>query len=153
MAQDRRIAPLLAGIAPLIGVPHNDYSRGKASPYNLPAIGIYGTYDDVVPPGNWRDDITTDDGGYYWIPAHRMHQRWAEDHGCPVQSKNRPAPNTYYESDDLNGFSVQCRTYCQGNSVPYSLDCRMDAGHDTPSWMMHMALRFFERHYDRSQLT
>ena len=151
MAQDDRIAPLLAGIAPMIGVPHNDYRRGKGTPRNLPVIGIYGTYDDVVPPGNYREDISVDDAGYFWIPAHRMHQKWAQDHGCPVQRANQPAPYTYYNSNNLNGMSVQCRTYCPSDSPPYSVDCRMNAGHDTPSWMLQMSLDFFEMHYGRSQ--
>lgn len=148
MAQDRRIAPLLAGIAPMIGVPHNDYSRGKATSRDLPVIGFYGQYDDVVPPGNFREDITEDSAGYYWIPAHRMHTKWAQDHDCLVRNKNGMAPYTYYESNNLQNTSVRCRTHCS-NSAPFSVDCRAAMGHDTPDWMMSMALQFFERHHNR----
>jgi len=157
MAQDERIASRLAGIAPMIGVPHYDHDRGSASKWDLPVIGFYGTHDEVVPPGGFNTDWTQDDGGYYWITANRMHTRWAHEHGCNVQTNNnqqKMPPNTYYQNNNLQGYKIHCFTHCDvqdSNSlrqthVPFSVDCRISMGHETPAFMMKMALQFFERH-------
>jgi len=154
LGQDRRTAPWLAGIAPMIGVPHYDYTQGKASPYELPVIGFYGYSDPIVPPGTFWDDWTKDSSGYYWVPAHRMHTTWAQDHGCNVHQFNGEPPNVYFENSNLQGFEISCKTHCPlpqhesdlTNPPPYSVDCRVEMGHETPAFMMQMALRFFEQH-------
>ncbi|CAB9505707.1 Esterase PHB depolymerase [Seminavis robusta] len=154
LGQDARTAPRLAGLAPMIGTPHPDYAVGKATSGRLPVIGIYGKRDDVVPPGGYQESQVEDTAGYYWIPPHRLHSRWAADHGCPVRSANGRAPISYGTgSTNLQGFTVSCRSHCPNgeNQVPYSVDCRADMGHETPVWMMHVALRFFEQHFIQQQ--
>ena len=150
MGQDKRIAARLAGMAPMIGVPHYDHDRGSASEWDLPVIGFYGDYDTVVPPGDYRNRAYfEDDSGYYWVPAHRMHTVWAKDHGCSIKKRSGVPQFTYYENDNLDGYKVQCFTHCDtgdDSGVPFSVDCRADMGHETPAWMLRKALQFFEDH-------
>jgi poly(3-hydroxybutyrate) depolymerase len=153
LGQDKRTASKMAALAPMIGVPHFDFTWGPATEYALPVIGIYGNFDDVVPPGGFHENLIEDSDGYYWVPAHRLHPRWAMDHGCPITDGGNGLPPIAYGTGDvdLQGFQVQCRSYCNTNDgtyqVPFSVDCRAEMGHDTPVWMMHVALRFFEQHY------
>eukprot|EP00523_Entomoneis_sp_CCMP467_P017774 CAMPEP_0168808124 /NCGR_PEP_ID=MMETSP0726-20121227/2412_1 /TAXON_ID=265536 /ORGANISM="Amphiprora sp., Strain CCMP467" /LENGTH=385 /DNA_ID=CAMNT_0008860075 /DNA_START=27 /DNA_END=1180 /DNA_ORIENTATION=- len=149
MAQDPKIAPRLAGIAPMIGTPHPDYLQGKPTAKALPSIGFYGDRDNVIPPGNYQESRVMDTafGGYYWIPAHRLHTQWARDHGCSTPNPNARAPFVY-RSGNQQGISVQCRTFCQGNK-PMSVDCRLSMGHETPAFMLTMAIEFFEKHSPR----
>ena len=158
IAQDERVAPLLAGIAPMIGTALYDYNMGlpgTASSRGLPVIGFYGNTDPIVPPGNFEGDWVEDSSGFYWIPAHHMHTRFAMDNGCKVRNENGPPPFIYFEADNLQGYSVICRTHCNINNAdddgydappPYSVDCRAEMGHETPAWMMHMAFSFFDQH-------
>ena len=52
LGQDRRSAPFLAGIASAQGLTMWDFLQGKGTNRKLPAIGIYGEYDESVPPGD-----------------------------------------------------------------------------------------------------
>ena len=80
LGQDRRSAPLLAGIASAQGLPMWDFLHGKGTNRKLPAIGIYGEYDESVPPGDGtrRFNEVLDGDGYYYVDAFWQHQIRAE---------------------------------------------------------------------------
>ena len=152
MGQDPRTAPLLAGLAPVIGLPHFDYRMGNASPYQLPVIGIYGESDSIVPVGDYEWEWSEDASGFYYMSAHKMHTTWAIDHGCRPDKSNGGLPQHYYEAPSKS--TLVCRTHCSPNfsrnigaeTVPYSVDCRANMGHEQAGWNMGVALDFFEDH-------
>jgi hypothetical protein len=59
LAQDPRTNHLLAGVAPMVGLPHNGFNLGPASPMHF--IGNWGVKDDCVPAiANLADDGSFD---------------------------------------------------------------------------------------------
>ena len=137
LGQDSRTAPLLAGIAPIIGLPHHDYNLPNAAG-DLPVIGIYGNTDCTVPPGDGSDVFveTCDGEGYYYVDAFHIHATWASNQGCVTDP-----PYVYISSRS----EVICHTHCDG-VTPLSVDCRADMGHLSPTWTLDVALNFFQEH-------
>ena len=145
LGQDQRSAPLLAGIASAQGLPMWNYLLGKGTDRKLPAIGIYGEYDESVPPGDGSRQFNEvlDGDGYYYVDAFWQHRVWASDHSCQVSSSS-PARYTY----DIRGRrEIVCRTHCAGDGPPESLDCRAPYdSHGKESWHLDAALKFFTEH-------
>lgn len=146
LGQDRRSASLLAGIASAQGLPMWDYLQGKGTNGKLPAIGIYGEYDESVPPGDGTRQFNEvlDSDGYYYVDAFWQHRVWAQNHACRV-SGSAPARYTY----DIRGRrEITCRTHCSpGDGPPPSLDCRAPFdSHGKESWHLDAALKFFTEH-------
>lgn len=152
LGQDRRSAPLLAGIASAQGLPMWNFLQGKGTTRKLPAIGIYGEYDESVPPGDGtrRFNEALDGDGYYYVDAFWQHRVWAKDHSCQLIS-SIPAQYTY----DIRGRrEIVCRTHCSpGEGPPPSLDCRAPYDeHGKESWHLDAALKFFTAHADADGL-
>ena len=146
LGQDNRTAPLLAGIGPIMGLPHWDYLIGKATASELPVIGISGSSDCINPPGDGTQDYTTscDGDGYYMVDAKRLHKVWALDHEC----SNTQAYT--YDVTPVHSNIVECETYCNPNdgTPAFSVDCRADLGHSMSPWMLDVVLTFFDDHAD-----
>jgi len=141
LGQNSSTAPLLAGIGPIIGLPHHDYKLGKAKMGDLPVIGVSGSTDCTNPPGDGTKDFSEscDGDGYYMVDAKRLHATWALDHGCSVsQIYNYAVPGR---------SEVTCETYCDpAVSTPASVDCRANMGHSSPTWTLDVVLKFFDDH-------
>jgi len=59
LANNPRTAHYLAGIAPMVGLPHNGFNFGPASPMSM--VGMWGLNDKTVPPiANLADDGSFD---------------------------------------------------------------------------------------------
>ena len=84
LASDDRAAPLLAGVATAIGLPHAYHNRKPAAPMHY--VGYWGESDTVVPPLSNTDDPTmsfdTDYSGWYYSTARNVTDLWADELGA-----------------------------------------------------------------------
>ena len=146
LAQDPRSSPLITGIGAAMGLPMHDYLVGKGDSSNIPAIGIYGDSDCIVPPGDGTSVYNEgcDGDGYRYVDAFHQHKLWAQEHGCAVGDKH-PAKFEY----KIDGREeVKCASHCDSAAgPPMSVDCRSDADHGKRSWHLDIVLKFFEHHW------
>jgi len=152
---DPRTAPLLSGIAPIIGLPHCDYDIAG----DVPVLLQVGDHDETVTPhngiypGNPSDVcVTNTDGdGYIFISGHRITTTWAKGHPkCEVTDGNA-FPTTEYKFEAVpESANHRCRTWCKGRR-PHSVDCTFKGGHDSPSFTYQAALIFFDRHLPKAK--
>ena len=122
-----------------------DYLQGKAVSRKLPAIGIYGSRDCSVPPGNGlsRYNEVCDGDGYYYVDAWHQHRLWAQDHDCPV-TEAKPAARFGY---NIGWNGVRCSSHCNPSSEPpASVDCRSNDEHGKEPWHLDAVLNFFDDH-------
>ena len=86
LARDARSAPRLAGIAPQVGLPHNGFNFGPASPMHL--FGMWGLSDTTMPPLSNTEDPTksfdTEYSGWFFSTARNTTDRWADELGCAL---------------------------------------------------------------------
>mmetsp|Transcript_26096 Transcript_26096/g.53427 ORF Transcript_26096/g.53427 Transcript_26096/m.53427 type:complete len:392 (-) Transcript_26096:273-1448(-) len=149
LGQNSTTAALLAGIGPIIGLPHHDYNIGSGSSgSDLPVIGVYGSSDCIVPPGDGLEPYveTCDGEAYRYVDARFIHYTWADNYGCDVSGffPGDEAPHIY---DSSRPSDVQCRTHCDPMAgQPMSVDCRADMGHSSPTWTLDVVLTFFDEH-------
>jgi len=89
LASDKRSAPKIAGIVPIVGLPHYGFSVGPD--IDMPMFGIFGTEDIVVPPISNTDnpDKTLDTfngiyygGGWYYTSLPKVMSDWTMSMGC-----------------------------------------------------------------------
>ena len=144
LGRDPRTAPLLRGIAPIIGLPHRGDLRPPGRPGGMPVLLITGLKDPVVPPGKWDDPSPTttsnDSDRFYYTGATAIVRVWSQAEGCPVGPAEKPF--------DTGVPGAECRTYCAAanGAWPRVLDCRAPMGHDYQTgWSWRLVLDFFDR--------
>ena len=88
LAQDARIAPRLAGIAPLVGLPHIGFLGAPRANPRMSYLGNLGSLDTTVPPlcnTNESDrslDTSSKPGGWYYHTARSTSDSVAAVKGC-----------------------------------------------------------------------
>mmetsp|Transcript_20553 Transcript_20553/g.34582 ORF Transcript_20553/g.34582 Transcript_20553/m.34582 type:complete len:397 (+) Transcript_20553:13-1203(+) len=88
LAKDPRMSGRLAGIVPLVGVPHNGFNFGPTNAMHY--MGMFGTDDTTVPallPTNTNQvDVNVDTanrpGGWYFQTARSTTDLWGDCMGC-----------------------------------------------------------------------
>eukprot|EP00940_MAST-03C_sp_MAST-3C-sp2_P000535 g535.t1 len=80
LADDPRSAPLLAGIAPVVGLPHRGFNHGP-SVVPMHFIGFFGASDATVPPINNVDfdpytSVDTAYDGWYYSTSENTTRQW-----------------------------------------------------------------------------
>ena len=83
LAQDSRTHNLLAGVAPMVGLPHYGYNFGPASPMSY--IGFWGINDPTVPPkanpasdGSYLPERSSEQSGWFYQTADSTTAKWGE---------------------------------------------------------------------------
>ncbi len=86
LARDARSAGRLAGIAPIVGSPHNGFNLGPRKDSRLSFIGMWGLADTTIPPLSNLEDGTKamDQDGWYYSTAQNVTDLWAKENGCNV---------------------------------------------------------------------
>ena len=88
LARDSRMSDTLAGIVPLVGVPHNGFNFGPS--HFMHYLGMFGTSDTTVPaltPTNTNQpdvnvDTSSKPGGWYYQTARSTTDLWGECMGA-----------------------------------------------------------------------
>lgn len=87
LARDERTHGLLAGVAPMVGLPHNGFNFGPASPMSF--IGMWGLEDHTVPPkaspaddGSFDPLRSSQQQGWFYSTADYVTQTWSEMLKC-----------------------------------------------------------------------
>lgn len=79
LAHDQRSAPRLAGVLPVVGLPHNGFNFGPSSPMHF--LGMWGSKDHTCPPFSNTEDpsksFDTDYEGWYYSTAANTTRLWA----------------------------------------------------------------------------
>jgi len=155
LGRDSRTAPLLSGIAPIIGLPHCDYDIGG----DVPVLLQVGENDETVTPHNGMypgdpSDVcvtNTDGDGYIYLSGHRITTTWAEGHRKCVVTNGDVFPTTEYKFKALpESANHRCRTWCRGKRA-HSVDCTFEGGHYPPHFTYQAAFIFFDRHLPKGK--
>jgi len=123
LASDERIAPFLAGIIPMVGLPHFGFNNGplvvaddgtgtgSSSIEPISYLGLWGTKDTVVPPYETvnQDGTTTkcksfEEQGWYYTTAECVTEYWGTQLGCDKQI-------VQFEEPTLNQKTLSCWSY------------------------------------------
>lgn len=157
LGQDKRTAPLLAGIASLIAAPHYGYNFPQADGTSVPVISLVGRSDPTHPVHTDNPEIsfvtsTQYQGGYKFLTNHRITTTWAKGvSGCNVVNENQ-FPEREYVFPGLEQ-RLHCRTWCDGEA-PHSLDCSYEGVHeDVPNgapFPYEAVMMFFDKHLGMS---
>jgi len=95
LAADKRSSERLAGIVPIVGLPHHGFSNGPS--VDLPMFGMFGTEDTVVPAISNTDnpDKTLDTfngiyygGGWYYTALTKVMSDWTKGNGCEGEGQD-----------------------------------------------------------------
>jgi len=126
LGQSPSAAPLFRAIASIVGVPLRGYLAGPAKASGMPVLLVTGSYDVIVPPGQWESTrYTTNIGGVYFTGAAAITRIWASANGC---QRSIAAPF------DDGSASTDCRTYCDSApNWPKVLECRSKEAHSFKS--------------------
>jgi len=130
LARDPRIAPQLAGIAPIVGLPHRGFNFQPL--FNMSYIGMFGNDDTVVPPlSNTEDsDVSVSTSalvlsGWFYQTSTSVRNNWGEALKC-----NTAAPfltDEWSIGDQSDGLA--CTTFqCPNQSIDI-VECRANVGH------------------------
>lgn len=145
LGMDRRTAPRLRAIAPIIGLPHAGDLRPPGRPRGLPVLLVTGREDPVVPPGDWEapgPTITSNDQDRFrYTGASAIVRVWSGADGCPVAGPARRLAQ--------DAGPAECRSYCPASPAraPAVVDCRAPMGHDYgTAWTARLVFDFFDAH-------
>jgi len=138
LASDHRSAPRLAGIVPMIGLPHNGYSTGPFAA-GMSMFGMFGVSDTTVPPISNTDDPnkTLDTyngdnygGGWYYTSLEKVMMDWTKESGCEGEGQDSLI-------DDYGVSSYEGLTCTQGCSEikdsTHVVGCLFEGGHQSSS--------------------
>jgi len=132
LASDERSASRLAGIVPIVGLPHNGYSKGPL--ISMPMFGMYGKTDTNVPPiSNTDDPYKTsqtsdyyDDGvGWYYTSLLKVMMDWTEGNGC--DGNGQEPLSEEYGISKYEGLT--CTQGCSESKDTHVVGCIFDDGH------------------------
>lgn len=141
MATDPR-AGRFAAFVPMIGLPHHGFDF-RPSHLPLPIMGIWGSSDRTIPPGNNDADYTESSDGWYYTTARSITKDWSEAHGCSVTGNPVAYPTTFSGQNGLTCTSFS--NGCTHGSAP-SVDCRFTGGHVILGFFPDLAWEFFSKH-------
>ena len=132
LASDERSATRLAGIVPIVGLPHNGYSKGPV--ISMPMFGMYGLSDTTVPPiSNTDDSYKTLDtyngmyygGGWYYTSLLKVMMDWTEGNGCDGDGQE-PLSEEY----GISEYELTCTQGCsEKKDSSHVVGCQFDGGH------------------------
>ena len=150
LAADERSAPLLAGIVPIVGLPHYGHSKGPK--VSMPMIGFYGDEDPTIPAYNnepppynqssydpaYPNRTRSWDGDFFYLtPAEEVVKDWTASNGCEADGIT-PLDSGYgieevYESLNLTKAPfhklVSCTQGCSESIDTHVVSCIFDGGH------------------------
>jgi len=85
LAADERSAFRLAGIIPIVGLPHYGFSTGPMVE-GIRMMGMWGRKDTVVPPISNTDNpdktLDTDSNGWYYTSSNKVMSDWTSGNSC-----------------------------------------------------------------------
>ena len=116
LASDDRSAPLLAGVATAVGLPHAHHNRKPATPMHY--VGYWGASDRVVPPLSNTDDedMSVDTDGWYYSTARNTTDLWAASMRCGAR-----------EAYAATSMDCTAASHCDGGADV--VECLFDGGH------------------------
>lgn len=150
LAADKRSAQVLAGIVPIVGLPHYGHSKGPK--VKMPMIGFYGDSDPTIPAYNnepppyskgsydpaYPNRTRSWDGDYFYLtPAEEVVKDWTASNRCEAEGIT-PLENGYgiedvYESLNLtqapNHQLMSCTQGCSERIDHHVVSCIFKGGH------------------------
>eukprot|EP00039_Didymoeca_costata_P005018 m.77724 g.77724 ORF g.77724 m.77724 type:complete len:266 (+) comp12639_c0_seq1:419-1216(+) len=121
LAKDTRIAHRLAGIIPIVGLPHNGFNKAPLNTMHF--LGIWGTKDTTVPPidnDGGDSDISAEKNGWYYTTADAVLRLWRRTCSAKLDIPSK---------EELSSGKMTCSKYCSDTSSGQVMGCFFEAGH------------------------
>jgi len=131
LASDQRSASRLAGIIPIVGLPHYGFSVGPMQE-GIRMMGMWGSQDTTVPPISNTDNpdktLDTSCEGWYYTSANKVMVDWTSGNSCAGSGQD-PLGNTDWGIGS-NGNSLECTLGCSERTDGVRVvGCIFDGGH------------------------
>jgi len=117
LAVDERSASRLAGIIPIVGLPHYGYSRGPAVE-GIRMMGMWGETDTIVPPISNTDNpdktLDTSSPGWFYTSSDKVMSDWTSGNDCSGNGQD-PLSSSDEEQWGISSFgdSLTCTQGCR----------------------------------------
>jgi hypothetical protein len=156
LAHDERSASLLAGVAPMVGLPHYGFNFGPL--YNMSFFGSWGLSDDVVPPKESASDLgcqlpcrTSESEGWFFTSSKCTTGKWAEV--MELEKYEDVGDFGYIENEYC--WSYSSSTVSTSGVVVEVVGCHFKGGHEgcNMDYQVSPMLDFMENHPKRDLTT
>lgn len=130
LASDERSAPRLAGIIPIVGLPHYGFSTGPMVK-GIHMMGWWGSKDTTVPPisntNNPDKTLDTSYRGWYYTSANKVMSDWTTGNDCAGSGLDPLVGSDWFNQSDENNLS--CTVGCSESDSVRVVGCIFDGGH------------------------
>jgi len=131
LASDERSAPRLAGIIPIVGLPHYGFSTGPMVK-GIHMMGWWGSKDTTVPPisntNNPDKTLDTSSNGWYYTSASKVMSDWTSGNGCAGTGQDPVVDTDWFIGSDESNLSCTLGCSEKLDSVRV-VGCIFDGGH------------------------